>query len=700
MATQLTTQDLYDLNNGSAFFGGGGGGSVNLINLLIGKFTEKISAKPTLIDIDEISNDDWGAVSAIIGAPEAEKKALEQNFFMFAPVRSFDTLASISGKTFKYVVPVETGSISVIIPAMVSAIKGIPMINGDGAGRAVPALQDLTFTTIGGIPEVPAVLSNDADPNNPSQNVCVTTIMNSPSVDSACRGIISDDAFGQFAGLGCYQMNGKQLKQTVVSNTVRNSIALGKKLRENKDPSLVFPIIQDFLSTKLSRKCWLLGTGTVTKISTVTSGGFDLNTVTVSCDTGEFYICSQNENLLCWKTSEGTPMVMAPDITSYVTINGDPLSNADLLEKMQIHIIASPCDEKMRNSKILGAFGAQLKSIGYYGPYIKVEERLENLTSTPTKSPTEITKSPTEIAKITTEIAKVPTSTTTTQSQSTPFPPSVDPNRVIHLRVILPVLFAQDFLDEFRTFYRTYVRPNTTVDFVFLEEGARAYLVSDYDDSIDAPFVLRCVQQALLEQHTTPVDGILVCDMFDTGVIPCKHISTIPVMGPLNACVGLAQNIYGNKFGVVCISDKEVKINWRLAKTYKYEDKFVGAIPLDVPVLELNKDWDYTLKQALKAARQLIAAGADTILLGCTGMLGLAAQMTKLLGDVPVLDGAVTGFYMLEDEVRMNLTQSKKWFDYPDNPFPLKNYNIPIYPLNPTPEQLVKERLFIEKKFE
>ncbi|RKX43696.1 MAG: hypothetical protein DRP33_00565 [Thermotogae bacterium] len=53
----------------------------------------------------------------------------------------------MTGTKFDFVVPVETGGFNSVTPLHAGALKGLPVVDADGAGRAVPELQMTTFHT-------------------------------------------------------------------------------------------------------------------------------------------------------------------------------------------------------------------------------------------------------------------------------------------------------------------------------------------------------------------------------------------------------------------------------------------------------------------------------------------------------------------------------------------------------------------------
>ncbi|MCP4249362.1 MAG: hypothetical protein GY778_20150 [bacterium] len=78
-----------------------------------------------------------------------------------------------------------------------------------------------------------------------------------------------------------------------------------------------------------------------------------------------------------------------------------------------------------------------------------------------------------------------------------------------------------------------------------------------------------------------------------------------------------------------------------LPRHRRYWDKLgvqelvVADIPLGLGVLEL--DTDEAFDRARRAGRELVDAGADVVVLGCTGMTHMQSRLGDVLG-VPVID--------------------------------------------------------------
>ena len=109
----------------------------------------------------EVPDDAGIAIAAGMGSPQG---ATGMTFDTAGSV-AFDAVAKQYGK-LDYVAAVEVGAANSIVPMLVSAQKKIPLVDANGAGRAVPTLPSTTYAQVG-IPATPAVLSAVGVKGNP-----------------------------------------------------------------------------------------------------------------------------------------------------------------------------------------------------------------------------------------------------------------------------------------------------------------------------------------------------------------------------------------------------------------------------------------------------------------------------------------------------------------------------------------------------
>jgi hypothetical protein len=352
VSRKLGKKELMDLIEGAALLGSGGGGSPKAAI----KMLDKIFEKKDFIEIvspEEISDNARVVVSAGMGSPAVLLKEGWKGEETYA----FERMEKIIGK-IDYVTPVETGGFNSFTAIHNAAVKDLPVIDGDGAGRAIPELEQTTFY-LGGVPIEPICL---ADSKGSSALLYPT---NAYIGEEMARAITT--VYGMRAGVACYPMNGKQLKATVIPGTLTLSERVGKALREGKKEG------KDIVEVALERiDGYLLAKGKVKKKTEEVKAGFDYGKVSV----GEIVVDYKNENMMAWKGSK--PIAMVPDSICWLGIDGKPLTNADIKEGMKVAVIGKRAHDKWRVPEGFKVFKHILKLLGYEGEYKPIEELVAN----------------------------------------------------------------------------------------------------------------------------------------------------------------------------------------------------------------------------------------------------------------------------------------------------------------------------------
>jgi allantoin racemase len=115
----------------------------------------------------------------------------------------------------------------------------------------------------------------------------------------------------------------------------------------------------------------------------------------------------------------------------------------------------------------------------------------------------------------------------------------------------------------------------------------------------------------------------------------------------------------GPKFSVISVLKNTASWVRIQAAKLGIEGKLASAIGVDIPVLDLGKDPERTVRAIVESAREAIEKdGAEVIVLGCTGMAGLAAKIRERL-DVPLIEPAATTLKMAEMLVKLGLRHNR-----------------------------------------
>lgn len=363
---KLSIKDIEDIVWGATLLGAGGGGSPEN-GLQLVKEIEKLTNEVVLLEVDDIEENTRIATVAGMGAP----LALKERGFNLEAIHAFEALVHLyntAGVTIDSLMPVETGGFNSIVPLYVAAYKNMPVADFDGAGgRAVPELNTLLYQLYG-IPSSPLTLANR---EGDTIAVWLKNPLDAKMGEEIGRHITV--AFGMLAGLAGWVLSGWQAKKYMEPNSLSNALTVGQAIREAKQAK------KDPIKAAVgSLNGYELFRGVITSIDVKTVGGFDFGRTTLEgideYSGKKFYIDFKNENMIAWK-GENEPVAMVPDLICLMTIDGTPLTNADIKEGMKVGVIGFPAGEKWRNApNFFDAWRHILNKIGYTGEYIPIEK--------------------------------------------------------------------------------------------------------------------------------------------------------------------------------------------------------------------------------------------------------------------------------------------------------------------------------------
>jgi len=83
-----------------------------------------------------------------------------------------------------------------------------------------------------------------------------------------------------------------------------------------------------------------------------------------------------------------------------------------------------------------------------------------------------------------------------------------------------------------------------------------------------------------------------------------------------------------------------------------------SVIPLKIPVLQLERDRNRTVREIARLAKKCLADGASTIVLGCTGMAYMVDEIRRLV-PAPVIEPASLTLKITEALVDLRISYGK-----------------------------------------
>lgn len=364
MSWQLTAADLPDLARGATLLGTGGGGDPYIGKMLVERVLGAGSI--TILDPEDLDDGMFVIPTAQMGAPTVMVEKIPAGT---EPTLALRTLETHLSRTADATMPIECGGINSMIPLIVAAETGLPVVDADGMGRAFPELSMETFAVYG-VHGSPLALAGER-----GEQVVIDTGDNDRQMEWLARGIAI--RLGGVAHIAEYAMTGAEVKRTAVPRTISMALALGRAIREAREGHRsIFDAIASTLSTTLYSHVRELFVGKVTDVERRTTEGFAKGRAVVSSldlEQGEaLEISFQNENLIARRGTE--VLAIVPDLICVVDIDsGEPITTEGLRYGQRVRVLGISTPKMMRTPEALDAFGPT--AFGLNEPFVPLESR-------------------------------------------------------------------------------------------------------------------------------------------------------------------------------------------------------------------------------------------------------------------------------------------------------------------------------------
>lgn len=363
-----TIQECEDFVRGCTVMGTGGGGNPKEGVRMLSKALEQ-GIEIGWIDTTDVPDDAWTACLFGMGsiAPQTEetKKEIERTGLKLQELDmslSIQALMDYTGVKIDIMVPIELGGYNSANPIVYGAKLGLPTVDGDYAGRAIPEIEQTT----------PILAGKKLTPLSSMDkwgNVCFIKEAANAGMAERIGKMLSVAGFGGCLMTG-FLMTGKDMKEVIIPGTLSMSLELGKIIREaresGKDP---VQAVIDFMSG------WLLFQGEIEKKEWEDRKGYMFGTTYLK-GTGQFEghkmsVWYENENHIVWKDDK--PFVTSPDIVALVDLKtGEPKTNTDLMVGDHMAVIGMKGLESFRTPEGLKILGP--RHFGFDIDYVPIEK--------------------------------------------------------------------------------------------------------------------------------------------------------------------------------------------------------------------------------------------------------------------------------------------------------------------------------------
>ena len=324
----LTAEDLDRLATGAWILGTGGGGDP-YYNLVAAKLLYRQGHTVSLINPEDLADDDLVAVVSFQGAPVVGVERLPDPSRMVMAIR---VMEDYIGRKFTAVMSVEIGGSNGIQPLLAAALMDIPLVDADGMGRAFPDVSKTSFA-VADLKPYPLSVVDVRD----------NAVIIAPGVDWFWMERISRKVVTEMGSMGSTckaPRTGREVKDHAILGSVRKAIRIGRVVAEARaahaDPVAALLDAENGL---------MLFQGKIVDIARRATEGFLRGAATIDGlgdDSGAtFGLEFQNEFSV--GTRDGKVVVTVPDLICVLdTESGEAIGTETLRYGQRVSVIALP----------------------------------------------------------------------------------------------------------------------------------------------------------------------------------------------------------------------------------------------------------------------------------------------------------------------------------------------------------------------
>lgn len=345
MSVTIAHTDIADLCAGSVFLATGGGGDPYVSRILVEQSLRKYGSVD-LVSLSDVPDDAFVVAIGEVGAPTVSLEQLPIGTECLDVVDRFEAWV---GRKITHLVSFEVGGANSVIPLITAAAKKIPLIDGDGMGRALPEAQMMTFAIEGVCPS-PAISVDYAG------GTVYFDTKDTALYERQVRNIAM--AMGGMIFTAEHPMTGVEAKRAIVPRTISFALELGRLLSENAGNAAN---IERPLAALFERSDYgifkHLYTGKIVDIDRKVVGGFDIGEALIESVGGNeppMRLSIKNEFLVA--TVGERVVASVPDLITMVDHEtSTPINTERLHYGQRVTVFGIGCPSHYRTEKALAA---------------------------------------------------------------------------------------------------------------------------------------------------------------------------------------------------------------------------------------------------------------------------------------------------------------------------------------------------------
>jgi len=345
------------LVEGAAIFSAGGGGDPLVGFNIVEKLVEK-RYPVRLIEPNEVPDDEFLVNFTCVGA------TANIAYHSDAAVKTLYALEEFLRRKAYAIVPTELGGFTTMAAIDAAARRGIPFVDADGAGRAVPELH-LQVYAMDNITLAPMVVA-DLDAQNME---LVKQTDDSKSAERKARELATQ--WNQMAYVALGLLSGRHVKTSLVLGSLSASMRIGMLLRKAVDP--LRAVLRETNGFSFFE-------GVVSNVERKTKDGFTLTDLKLDgvhdSEDSRLELKAKNEFLVAYK--DGKLAAMAPDIITAVNSETCKCVPAEkIVEGNKLVILGIPAPAKWRSRNGWEPWREVMKRSGIDELYVPIEKLIE-----------------------------------------------------------------------------------------------------------------------------------------------------------------------------------------------------------------------------------------------------------------------------------------------------------------------------------
>ncbi len=346
---QVTLNDTNAIAIGAGILGTGGGGSTYLNRLRLDNEIRRQSRAVEVVQADDLPDEALVCAVGGMGAPTVSNEKLQAGNEIATAVRALEDHLR---RKISAIVIGEIGGGNALGPMVAALQLGLPVVNGDGMGRAFPELDMDTFMIYGAAP-APFVLADSHG------NVAIfTRIGSARQAEEFARRLTIE--MGGSAALVMPVMTGAELKATVIRDTLSLAKGIGETVLDCRARSIEpAETVAAFCNGRV------LFSGKIVDVERRTVQGFARGKLIISAFDDfdqQLRIDFQNENLIA--RGNGQVFCTVPDLITLVNLDdGEAIGTESLRYGLRVAVLALPAPKELKTPEALAVVGP--RAFGY-----------------------------------------------------------------------------------------------------------------------------------------------------------------------------------------------------------------------------------------------------------------------------------------------------------------------------------------------